>query len=113
MLEACCADIGQKCSPIPATEPSMPTTMPHLLPRSFGLGTLITLTLSLAQLSGAQQAGTGRLEGTVRDSVHARPLAGVKVLGLEEAHAEAPRETFSDSLGRFHFDALPAGGYMV
>ena len=91
----------------------MPTTMPHPLTRTFGLGTLITLTLSLAQASGAQQAGTGRLEGTVRDSVHARPLAGVKVLALDEAHAEAPRETISDSLGQYHFDSLPPGGYMV
>ncbi len=49
----------------------------------------------------------------MRDSVHARPLAGVKVLALEEAHAETPRATTSDSLGRFHFDSLPAGGYMV
>jgi hypothetical protein len=87
--------------------------MPHLLTRSFGLGTLITLALCLAQASDAQQAGTGRLEGTVRDSVHARPLAGAKVLVLEEAHAEAPRETTSDSPGQFHFDSLPPGGYMV
>src|SRR5437764_14960655 len=105
----------------------MPTTMPRLtVARNFRLGTLITLTFALARTSGAQKVGSGRIEGTVSDSVHTRsvagvknrvrprPLAGVKVLALETGSPDdAPRTTISDSLGRFHFDSLPGGRYMV
>lgn len=101
-------------------------TMPHLIARNFRLGTLIALTFALARTADAQKVGSGRLEGTVRDSVHTRTivgvkdsvrpglLAGVKVLALDTGSPDdGPRTTISDSLGRFHFDSLPAGGYMV
>ncbi|PYP80383.1 MAG: hypothetical protein DMD35_04560 [Gemmatimonadetes bacterium] len=62
----------------------------------------------------AQGDGTGRLEGIVVDSVHSRPLAGVKVLAVSAGSpTDVPRAAVSDSAGRYHFDALPSGRYMV
>ena len=73
------------------------------------LGTLITLTFSVARASDAQSRGSGRVEGTVMDSLHARPLAGVKVLALDaRSRADVPRTAISGSI-----DSLPAGRYMV
>jgi Carboxypeptidase regulatory-like domain len=78
------------------------------------LGTLLTLTLSLARASEAQSDGRGRIEGIVVDSVHTRPLAGVRVLAVGAgAPADAPRTTISDSAGRYHIDSLPPGQYVV
>jgi hypothetical protein len=78
------------------------------------LGTLLTLTLSLARAVEAQSDGVSRVEGVVFDSVHARPLAGVRVLAVGAgARTDVRGNAISDSAGRYHIDSLPAGQYMV
>ena len=75
---------------------------------------LATSSVLLARPAAAQTVGSGRLEGTVTDSVHARPLAGVRVVavgadGRTESRGAAP----TDTSGRFHIDSLPLGRYLV
>jgi hypothetical protein len=73
----------------------------------------VVATLYAAAPLGAQEA-KGRLEGTVTDSVRARPLAGVRVVAVRaDTPAEAPSAAVTDAAGRYHIDALPAGRYMV
>ena len=59
-------------------------------------------------------AQTGRLEGTIVDSVHSRPLAAARVLAIR-ADSGAPHSAgaATDSRGRYRVDDLPAGRYMV
>jgi hypothetical protein len=64
--------------------------------------------------SAHAQAVVGRLDGTVTDSVHARPLAGVPVQALGvESPEQRHGSTTTDSTGRFRIDSLPPGRYMV
>ena len=67
-----------------------------------------------AQESRAQAAQSGRIEGTVRDSLHAAPLSGASVraerLGGER---DAVFESVTDDRGRFRFGSLPVGRYSV
>ena len=68
----------------------------------------------LASSGRAQSDQRGRLEGTVTDSVHTRPLAGVRVVALAaEARADSRRSASTDSLGRYRIDSLRAGRYLV
>jgi len=60
------------------------------------------------------QAPTGKIEGTITDSIHAKPAAGAMVL-LTRLSPEPSvfRNTVADDKGRFHFDTLVAGQYSV
>jgi hypothetical protein len=68
----------------------------------------------VARTARAQAANAGRLDGTVTDSVHARPLTGVRVqaLGVESPERMRGAAT-TDSSGQFRIDSLPPGRYMV
>ena len=76
--------------------------------------TVVALVGCVAGPSRAQTGDVGRLVGTVRDSVHARPLAGVRVqaLGVESPERMRGAAT-TDSSGKFHIDSLLPGRYMV
>ena len=88
--------------------------MPVAMRRQYSmLGVLVASTF-LASNGGAQGESAGRLEGRVIDSVHARPLVGVRVLALGSGPRVGSRDTaVTDSAGRYHIDALPAGQYTV
>lgn len=59
-------------------------------------------------------AQSGRLEGTVADSVHGRPLAGARVVAIgADARPDARGVATTDSTGRYRIDSLPAGRYLV
>src|SRR5215207_1336911 len=67
-----------------------------------------------ARSACAQAANVGRIEGTVTDSIHVRPLAGVRVLAIGTgANANVRGATTSDSAGRYRIDSLAAGRYML
>ena len=63
----------------------------------------------------AQGETTGRIEGTVTDSVRAqRPLPGVRVVAVGTGEqAEKRGEATTDSAGRYRIDALAPGRYVV
>lgn len=62
----------------------------------------------------AAQSGSGRLEGTVTDSVHARGLKGANVLAIRvESDQPHSAGATTDVRGRYRIDSLPAGRYMV
>lgn len=72
----------------------------------------VCLLTALAHVASAQGAGT--IEGTVTDSVHARPLAGAEVRALRVAPAaETTYVATTDSRGKFRFDRIDAGRYAV
>jgi hypothetical protein len=74
----------------------------------------IALALGAARSAHAQAEGNGRIEGVVFDSVHARPLAGVRVVAAGTgAQTNVRAEATSDSAGRYHIDSLAAGRYLV
>jgi hypothetical protein len=80
--------------------------------RFFPLGTLLILTFCLGRPTHAQDSS--RLEGTVTDSVHSRPLAGVRVVAVGAgSRTDVQRATTTDSAGRYRIDSLPAGRYSV
>jgi hypothetical protein len=82
--------------------------------RSLRFAILATSSVLLAQAAGAQAVPSGRLEGTVTDSVHARPLAGVRVVALGvDGRAESRGAASTDSSGRYRIDSLPPGRYRV
>ncbi len=60
------------------------------------------------------QRPTGRIDGTVRDSVHDRPLVGAALL-LTSITTSAGQLVIalSDDRGRFRFDTLVAGRYSI
>ena len=75
---------------------------------------LASSTVLLAHAGEAQTDQRGRLEGTVTDSVHTRPLAGVRVVALAaNAPADGRRAASTDSLGRYRIDSLRPGRYLV
>ena len=74
----------------------------------------VALALCIARPAHAQSDGSGRIEGTVTDSVHARPLASAHVVAVGTgSRSEVRREATSDSAGRYRIDSLPAGHYAV
>jgi hypothetical protein len=85
--------------------------IPMRTPISFGA--LIAIACLLARGAHAQ-SDRGRVEGTVIDSVYARPLAGVRVLAVGAgSHLDVRDSAVTDSTGRYQIDALPAGRYTV
>jgi hypothetical protein len=78
------------------------------------LGAILALALGVAHAAFAQGDRPGRLEGTVTDSIHARPLAGVRVVAAGTgAQADIRAEATSDSAGRYRIDSLAPGRYLV
>jgi hypothetical protein len=78
------------------------------------LTAIATLALCMAPRAHAQGDHSGRIEGAVTDSVHARPLAGAHVVAVGAGpQSEVRREATSDSAGVYHIDPLPPGQYIV
>ncbi|HEX7980785.1 MAG TPA: carboxypeptidase regulatory-like domain-containing protein [Gemmatimonadaceae bacterium] len=74
----------------------------------------VALALCITCPAHAQSVGWGRLEGTITDSVHARPLAGAHVVAVATgSRSDVPRQVTSDSAGRYQIDSLPLGRYIV
>jgi Carboxypeptidase regulatory-like domain len=74
----------------------------------------LALALCVARPSHAQADRSGRIEGTVTDSVHARPLAGVRVVAVGVQAPDVMRgDATSTPTGTFRIDSLPPGRYMV
>jgi hypothetical protein len=89
--------------------------MPTAARRRFlGLVILATSSALPGRSVAAQTGQRARLEGTVTDSVHVRPLAGVHVVAAGvDAQAEHRSAATTDSAGRFNIDSLPSGRYLV
>ena len=67
-----------------------------------------------ARSAHAQAGGGGRLEGKLTDSVHARPLAGVRVQALGVDSPTTMRgAAVSGKDGAFRIDSLAPGRYLV
>src|SRR4029078_8244955 len=82
--------------------------------RSGIFGIAATLGAPVAQSAKAQAEHRGRLEGTVTDSVHTRPLAGARLVALAaDARLDSRRAASTDPLGRYHIDSLAPGRYLV
>jgi hypothetical protein len=74
----------------------------------------VTLMTCVSRASHAQADRSGRIEGTVTDSVHGRPLAGVRVDAVDAAApAMKPGSAATDAGGAFRIDSLPPGRYLV
>ena len=75
---------------------------------------LATTSFFIAHSADAQADQHGRLEGTVTDSVHARPLAGVRVVALGvDGRPESRGAASTDSSGRYRIDSLQPGRYRI
>jgi hypothetical protein len=73
-----------------------------------------TFCLLSAAAALAQQPASGRLDGVVIDSVHASALPGALVLlARRSSDVIVSRSTTTDAEGRFAFDSLPPGDYVV
>lgn len=77
---------------------------PHLVRLTGHLLSAAVITAAAAPL--VAQGSTGKLEGIVRDSLSARPVAAARITILGTTRA-----ALTDSLGRYRFDSLPAGRY--
>ncbi|HEX7980997.1 MAG TPA: carboxypeptidase-like regulatory domain-containing protein [Gemmatimonadaceae bacterium] len=78
------------------------------------VSTIAALALCITHSAYAQSESSGRIEGTVTDSVHARPLADAHVVAIGTgAQSEVRREATTDSTGRYRIDSLPLGRYFV
>lgn len=77
--------------------------------RGLLVATFATL-LSAEELAGQ---GSSSVRGIVYDSVAARPLTGASVQLAVRDGANAPRVVMSDSAGRFRFDDVPTGRYVL
>ena len=94
----------------------VPTFLPtifvtHRLTRA---AATVALALCITRPALAQRESIGRIEGTVFDSVHARPLAGAHIVAAGTGgQAEVRRDATSDSVGRYRIDSLPFGRYIV
>jgi 5-hydroxyisourate hydrolase-like protein (transthyretin family) len=77
---------------------------------AFAFAVLLAGARSLA----AQSPASASVEGTVSDSVHAKPAAGAMVFLTRLAPEPSElRSAITDDKGRFHFDTLVAGRYSV
>lgn len=84
--------------------------------RARGLAAALLLAGSAVPLRAQAGAGrrSGEIQGTVTDSVRARPAAGAMVL-LTRLAPEPPefRSAVTDEKGRYRFDTLSAGRYTI
>src|SRR5215212_569302 len=77
------------------------------------MSTLRTTILALASLGALPALAQTAVSGRVADSVAGRPLARASVqLVVEDAPLRA-RTVVTDSDGRFHFDTVPPGHYLL
>ena len=73
----------------------------------------LAVVLAVAPAIGAQRA-TARIEGTITDSMHARPLAGAMVFVTRNSPDPAAWYSLAaDDRGRYRLDTLLAGKYSV
>jgi Carboxypeptidase regulatory-like domain len=75
---------------------------------------LLALSCAVAPLEAQDVVPTGRLEGTVKEAVHSRPVKGSSIM-LARLDPE-PLVSFGakpDERGRYRLDSLPAGRYMI
>jgi len=78
------------------------------------LAAAVALTLCVAQPAHAQSDRSGRIEGVLFDSVHARPFAGVQVVAFGTGDQMNVRAAAtSDTAGHYHIDSLAPGRYAV
>lgn len=85
--------------------------MTHRISFHLTIVALAALALFAAPV-GAQ--GTGRIEGTITDSVHAGPLANANVLAVRiEPEPSVSSGAATDARGHYRIDSLAAGRYMV
>ncbi len=83
-------------------------------PLIVGFLVLAASSIVFTQSAEAQADRHGRLEGTVTDSVHTRPLAGARVVALAaDARPDSRHAASTDSLGRYRIDSLRPGRYLV
>lgn len=62
----------------------------------------------------AQHATLARIEGVATDSIEGRPLSGALVfLARRTSDTTVTRSAITDTAGRFAFDSLPPGDYVV
>ena len=88
------------------------STMPTLARRR--LLRFVILATSSGLLAQPAVAQRGRLEGTVTDSVHGRPLVGARVVAIgADARPDVRGVATTDSTGRYQIDSLPPGRYLV
>ena len=72
------------------------------------------IALCFPWLIRAQGAAVGAIEGIIADSIHARPLAGVRVQAIRvDAPDDSTLVTVADVLGRFRFERLHPGRYAL
>jgi hypothetical protein len=95
----------------------MPTGTSIFRPPRRGLARhalLAALLLAGRALHAQQQPPRGRIEGEIRDSVHARPLGGAIVMVTRLSPEPAQYyNAVTDDKGRFRFDTLSEGRYAV
>lgn len=83
-------------------------------PSDLAFALLASSYLFPARPAEAQTDQRGKLEGTVTDSVHARPLAGVRVVAVGvDGRTETRGAASTDSSGRYRIDSLQPGRYRV
>ena len=81
--------------------------------RAFAALVLLTLLPSASMIAQSAQS-TGRLEGTVTDSLHAAPFAGATVRATRiGSEPEITLSAVSDQRGRYRFDRLDTGSYAL
>jgi hypothetical protein len=79
-----------------------------------GVVLVVLLALCATRPTHAQSESSGRIEGVVFDSVHARPLVGIRVVAVGiGTQSDARHAATSDSYGRYRIDSLPSGRYAV
>ena len=75
---------------------------------------LVVALSSVAQIVAAQAPATGRIEGSVTDSVHAMPLADATVsLARLDAQRDSTLVAATAEDGRFRFEHVMAGQYAL
>lgn len=75
--------------------------------------TMVWPCVAMAQQASAPSTPTGRVRGVAYDSVHASPLGGAMVQMVLATDPARTRSTTADAQGRFSFDSLAAGTWLV
>jgi len=76
------------------------------------VGALVAVSGAVARLDA--QSTSGRLEGVITDSAHAKPLAGTTVIAVRvDTTPGTSTGAKTDDRGRYRVESLPPGRYMV